>query len=216
MKNPLPYLMLPVWLCGACSTSADQTPASPAAPQQTQTQTKMPEGKNINSDAKLMADFTAKVDDYVKLRNGLADKAPPIKQTSDPQVLLGSQKALAAQVRAARTDAKRGDFFTPATQAQFRRLLTPSTKGPEGTENKNAIRDDAPEQADVPFKVNADYPRDESLSTVPPDVLLALPKLPKDIEYRFVDRHLLLYDAKANMIIDFMLNATPPMPPKKR
>src|SRR4030095_46045 len=140
MKNPLPYLMLAVWLCSACSTSADQTPASTAAPQQTQAQTKMPEGQNINSDAKLMADFTAKVDDYLKLRKGLEDNAPPIKTTNNPQELIGAQKALAAQVRAARADAKRGDFFTPATQALFRRLLSPSTKGPEGPENKNAIR----------------------------------------------------------------------------
>ena len=36
---------------------------------------------------------------------------------------------------------------------------------------------------------------------------LALPKLPEDVQYRFVGKHLLLYDAKANLIIDFMLNA---------
>ena len=63
----------------------------------------------------------------------------------------------------------------------------------------------------IPFQVNAAYPKDVPLSTMPPDVLLSLPDLPKDkeIEYRFAGKHLLLYDAKANLIIDFMLNALP-------
>jgi hypothetical protein len=44
---------------------------------------------------------------------------------------------------------------------------------------------------------------------VPPNVLQALPKLPLDIEYRFVGKHLILRDARANLIIDYMLNAIP-------
>jgi hypothetical protein len=160
-----------------------------------------------------MADFKAKVDDYLKLRKSLEGKsAVPIKKTDDPHDLLAGQKALAAQVRAARSTAKRGDFFTPATQAQFRRLVTPPLKGSDGTENKIAIKDDAPEPKDIPFQVNAEYPRDEALSTVPPDVLLALPQLPPEIQYRFVGRHLILYDSKAGIIVDYMLNALPPLP----
>ena len=203
MKNLLPSALVAVWMLSApaCVTDAAQQTA------------KMPEGTSINSDAKLMADFKAKVDDYLKLRKSLEGKsAVPIKSTADPQELLSSQKALGAQVRAARAAAKRGDFFTPATQAQFRRLLIPPLKGPDGTENKVAIKDDAPEPKDIPFQVNAEYPRDESLSTVPPDVLRALPQLPPDIQYRFVGRHLILYDAKANVIVDFVLNALPPLP----
>lgn len=114
-------------------------------------------------------------------------------------------------IRGARATAKRGDLFTPATQAMFRRMLRPPlTKGGgEGADNKAIIKDDAPEPKEVPFKVNADYPKEAPLSTVPPDVLLTLPQLPEDVQYRFVGKHLLLYDAKANLIIDFMLNAIP-------
>ena len=203
MKNLLPSMLAAVWILAApaCVTDAAQQTA------------KMPEGISINANAKLMADFTAKVDDYLKLRKSLEGKsAVPIKNTADPKELLSSQKALGAQVRAARAAARRGDFFTPATQAQFRRLLAPPLKGSDGTENKIAITDDAPEAKDIPFQVNAEYPRDESLSTVPPDVLRALPQLPPDIQYRFAGRHLILYDAKANVIVDFMLNALPPLP----
>jgi hypothetical protein len=223
MKNPRACLLVAIWLMSACSSTAQQSAQQPSKPDATPpaTQagagpTKMPEGTNINSDAKLMADFKAKVDDYLKLRKSVEGQAPAVKKTDKPQELLTAEKSLAANVRAARANAKRGDLFTPATQALFRRMLNPSLKGPEGPENKGAIKEDGPEPKDVPFQVNADYPRDESLSTVPPDVLRALPQLPPDIQYRFVGPHMILYDAKPNMIVDFMLNATPPMAPKKQ
>lgn len=225
MKNTRACLLVASLLVSACSTLAEQSTQQPSQRESTPpaaqagagaTRSKMPDGTNINSDAKLMADFKAKVDDYLKLRKSVEGRAPAVKQTEKPQELLTAEKALSANVRAARTNAKRGDFFTPATQALFRRLLNPSVKGPDGVENKGAIREDMPEPKDVPFQVNADYPRTESLSTVPPDMLRALPQLPPDIQYRFVGPHLILYDAKPNMIVDFMLNAIPPIGSKKQ
>ena len=59
------------------------------------------------------------------------------------------------------------------------------------------------------FKVNGPYPDEEPLSTVPPNVLASLPELPEDIEYRFVGKHLILRDARANLIIDYIANAIP-------
>jgi hypothetical protein len=225
MKNPHACLLVAGVLMSACSSTSAQPSAqqtskpdatAPAVQAGAGPASKMPEGTNINSEAKLMADFKVKVDDYLKLRKSVESQAPAVKKTDKPQELLTAEKALAANVRAARANAKRGDFFTPATQALFRRLLNPAIKGPEAAENKGAIKEDGPEPKDVPFQVNADYPRDESLSTVPPDVLRALPQLPPEIQYRFVGPHLILYDVKPNMIVDFMLNAVPPMAPKKQ
>ena len=88
-------------------------------------------------------------------------------------------------------------------------LRPPLTKGTDAADNKATIKDDAPEPKDIPFKVNAEYPKDVPLSTVPPDVLRRCRALPEDIQYRFAGKHLLLFDAKANLIIDFMLNAIP-------
>jgi hypothetical protein len=57
--------------------------------------------------------------------------------------------------------------------------------------------------------VNAAYPDSAPLSTVPPTLLLRLPKLPKEVEFRFVGRDLVLYDAYADLIVDFVPNAMP-------
>ena len=39
--------------------------------------------------------------------------------------------------------------------------------------------------------------------TVPPNILAALPKLPEDLEYRFVNRHMILLDTHAH-IVDYV------------
>ena len=44
---------------------------------------------------------------------------------------------------------------------------------------------------------------------MPPNILAAMPALPKDIEYRFIEKHLILRDARANLIIDYVPNAIP-------
>jgi hypothetical protein len=40
-------------------------------------------------------------------------------------------------------------------------------------------------------------------------VLLKLPPLPKDLEYRFLGRDLILLDIHANLIVDFIPAAIP-------
>jgi hypothetical protein len=162
-----------------------------------------------NPDAKLLADFKAKVDAYDTLRKDLAKKAPPLKKTDDPAEIALAEKALAHQIRLARANAKPGDIFTPETQRLFRRLLSPTLKGDEGVENKTVLKEDRAPVEKVPIKVNGEYPKDQPLSTNPPDLLKALPPLPEALQYRFVGKHLLLYCTRGNLIVDYMPNAIP-------
>ena len=112
--------------------------------------------------------------------------------------------ALAERIRALRSGAKHGDIFTPESASYFRHMLRPELTEPE---IKAAIQDENP--GPVSLKVNEPYPEKAPLSTVPAQVLITLPKLPEDIEYRFAGRHLILRDARANLIIDYLLNAIP-------
>jgi hypothetical protein len=161
-----------------------------------------PQKPDINPDAQVLLDFKARVDKYVELRKKADDSAPPLKKTDDAAELRTAQQALAERIGAARTPAKQGDIFTPEITARFRKLLRPELKD---TGTKATIKDDNP--GAIPFKVNGPYPSKEPLSTVPPNVLASLPPLPKDIEYRFVNKHLILRDVKANLIIDYIPNA---------
>ena len=203
MTKPIFACALTMCLVVACSSSAQQA-QRPDAQQ-------MPKGSNVNPDAGLAADFKKRVDDYLKLREKAAAAAPvDLQEKSKPAEINSAEKSMAVKIREARSTAKPGDIFTPATQAMFRRMLKPPlTKGPDAADNKAIMKDDSPAAKEVPFKVNAEYPKEVPLSTVPPDVLLSLPSLPEDIQYRFAGKHLLLFDAKANIIIDYMLNAIP-------
>jgi hypothetical protein len=161
-----------------------------------------------NADAKVLAEFKAKVDAYDALRKDLAKKSP-LKKTDDPHEIAMAEKALAQQIKIARANAKPGDIFTPEAQRLFKRLLRPTLKGDEGVENKNLLKEDRPPAAKIPFKVNAEYPKEQPLSTVPPDLLQALPPLPENLQYRVAGKHLILYCTRANLIVDYMLNAIP-------
>jgi hypothetical protein len=55
--------------------------------------------------------------------------------------------------------------------------------------------------------IDGTYPEGKALSTMPGLVLAQLPGLPDDIQFRFIGRHLILYDVRANTIIDRMPDA---------
>jgi hypothetical protein len=158
--------------------------------------------KPVNPQAALLAAFKDRVDKYVELRKKADDSAPPLKKTREPSEIKDAQHALGERVGVARKDAKQGDIFSPEIATHFRRLLRPEVKAAGA---KDLIKDDNP--GTIPFKVNGPYPEKMPLSTVPPKVLASLPELPKDIEYRFVGKHLILRDARANLVIDYIPNA---------
>lgn len=160
---------------------------------------------NANPDALVLVDFTQRINKYLAVRKGAAKDAPRMKETDDPAKIQAAQKGLAATLRAARMDARPGDIFTPEIRNKFRRLMYPQLKGEEGREAKAELKEDAPKA--VPLKINAEYPEGAALPTVPPNLLLNLPTLPEELEYRIIDKHLILRDVQANIIVDFIPNA---------
>ena len=161
--------------------------------------------ETTNPHAQTLVDFKTRVDTYVKLREQADNTAKPQKPTAEPADIKEAQLSLAERIGVARKGAKPGDIFTPQVAALFRRLLQPEAKE---TGTKEAIHEDNP-GAGVPFKINGSYPDTEPLSTVPANILATLPELPKDLEYRFVQKHLILRDVRANLIIDYLSNAIP-------
>jgi len=163
------------------------------------------QAQRVNPDAAVLADFTARVKAYVDLRAKVDNTTPPLTETKDPAKIAAAEKALAEKMRAARAGAKPGDIFTPEIRQRFRSLLHPELKGKDGAETKEVIQDSNPGK--VPLQVNGVYPTEAPLSTVPPNILQALPTLSDGLEYRFVTKHLILRDTRANIIVDFILNA---------
>jgi hypothetical protein len=157
-----------------------------------------------SADARVLGDFKARVEKYDQLRKKADDSAPPLKPSNSSAQIKDAQHGLAERIGAARVGVKPGEIFTPEIAVVFKRLLRPEARQQN---TKEAMKEDKP--VVVSFKVNGPYPDKQPVATVPPNVLEALPQLPKDIEYRFVEKHLILRDARANLIVDYMLNAIP-------
>ena len=160
----------------------------------------------VNHDAAVLADFKSRVDKYIVLRNQADNTAKPMKKTDESSEIRASQLEQAERIGAARKNAKPGDIFTPDVAVIIRRLLRPEFKEP-GTKAEAKDEEDLPTA--LTFKINDQYPSKDPLATVPPNLLAALPPLPKEVEYRFVGRHLIMRDVTANLIVDYIVNAMP-------
>ena len=157
-----------------------------------------------NTEKEILQRFQQRIDEYVALHQRLENDMPPVKR-DDPEQLRAAQRAIAAKIRAEWKNTKQGVFFPSVTRTVFRQRLRTQLSGPDGTAVRKALEDDAP--SPIPLRAFSEYPAGWPLSTVPPSVLAALPKLPDHLEYRFVGRDMILLDAHANLILDFIHDA---------
>ena len=146
--------------------------------------------------AYIVADFSTRVQEYFELRSELEKTLPALTVTDDPTEIRRAVHALAHRIRVARAEAKQGDMFTPTISVEFRKALVLEMNA----DTWAAIMDDNP--GEFSNEINSTYPEGKPLSTVPPNILAVLPTLPDDIQYRFLGRHLILLDTRANVILD--------------
>jgi hypothetical protein len=144
----------------------------------------------------IVADFSTRVWSYFELRSKLEKGLPPLAVTDDPAEIRRAVRVLARQIRVARVEAKQGDIFTPTISVEFRKALILEMNANTWA----AIMDDNP--GEFFTQINGTYPEGKPLSTVPPNILAVLPRLPDDVQYRFLGRHLILLDTRANLILD--------------
>lgn len=142
------------------------------------------------------ADFDARMLDYAVLRDDLQRGLTPLRVTDDPRDILRAEHALARRIRAARSEAHGGEIFTADISSAFKQALILVTSSAICA----SISDDNP--GDFPYSINETYSKRRPLSTVPPAILSLLPRLPADVQYRFVGNQLILHDTRANVILD--------------
>lgn len=165
--------------------------------------------KSVNPNdahAELIKDFLTRVNAYVALHKKYEDTLPALPKQTTPQQIDQHERALARLIQDGRKEAKQGDIFTPPMQALVRRLLAPTFSGKSGAHVKSEILDKE-SKGSVTLTPNGRYPDEIPVSTVPPQVLQNLPKLPEELEYRFVRQNLILFDPHAHIIPDWVPQA---------
>lgn len=185
---------------------ADGTPAQEASkpaipPAQNEARPQSP------AESKALADFANRLDAYVALHRRLEATLPNLPKETTPAIADKHQRALEKLILTERKNAKRGDIFTPEVEVVVKRLLLRVFGGPDGKQLKASIMDENP--MGIKLAVNSRYPDEVPMSTVPPQVLSSLPKLPEEIEYRFIGDRLILLDVHSHTVIDYIDNALP-------
>ena len=151
----------------------------------------------------LFLDFKYRVTRYVQLRSDVERRAGvQAPSGANPRYAAEAQQRVVEGIRKARDGADRGDFFRGPTEAALRQTLDPLIAAAEGASIKAALSTTSSEP--IELTINGDYPASVTLTPVPMGILRALPSLPDGLEYRFIPRHLVLYDARANLVLDYM------------
>jgi hypothetical protein len=165
------------------------------------------EKQRVNADAALSVEFLKSVEAYVELHKKLEATLPQRPEHGTPQEITAYEDSLARLIVAARSRVKRGDLLSQKVRSYFRRQIGGVLRGPDGAAIRHSVLEENPGK--VQLRVNARYPDGVPLSTVPAQILGALPKLPQHIEYRFIGDRLLLLDVHSQLIVDYMTDALP-------
>lgn len=158
-----------------------------------------------SADLGAIAEFNANVRAYCLLREEIG--MPSSRIFSDPNDLVILRDVLRHAIQEHRPLARSGEIFTAGPAAVFRRLIA-ATAAAENVTLKDvarAMRADRSPGAMRPV-VNESY--DWRLGAwMWPALLLELPPLPEDIEYRIVDTDLVLIDLRAGLVVDILKDA---------
>ena len=158
----------------------------------------------VSPEGSVVTDFEDRVREFVKVREAAEGTVPRVTDRATPLQMNEYQRALAAEITSHRAGAAPGNIFVPGMQTYIRAVVRRVITGPDGAVIKASLMDENPMSARV--AVNERYPDTVPMSTMPPDVLAALPSLPKDLEYRFVGNRLLLLDIRSQLVVDFVEN----------
>jgi hypothetical protein len=195
-----------VLAAAACNSKVPPAPPATNASPADAPPTKRVVGPLTDADAAALATMNDKLKDYIALHTKLEATLPKLPASPTPIEIDKNQRQFEALMRKTRATAKQGDIFTPEAEPVIRRLVASAFAGPEGAALKKSIMDESPERKAAPLAVNARYPDDVPVSTVPPQILQTLPKLSEDLEYRFVYNDLIILDSHAHVVADFIPN----------
>ena len=154
--------------------------------------------------------FQNAVDAYVVLREKVTEAVPPLEISPNGENFQIEVEAIAAALREARPSAAEGDIINAEAAVVFRQRIRATLIARACTLDDilAAERDD--QRAPLPPRPIVHDQFDWSAgSFMPACVLSVLPLLPEGLQYRFVQRDLVLVDIDADLVLDVLPDALP-------
>ena len=161
----------------------------------------------VNQDAKLIGEFLERVDTYVAIHKKADQTVPEVPTSAPLEQVAAHRRAVERLIAQASAKARHGDIFNQPIRAYFRRQISRAFSGSDAAQLKAAIMEENPGR--IKLRINGQYPDTVPISTMPPQILAALPKLPKELEYHFIGERLILLDVHVGLVVDYMDDAVP-------
>jgi hypothetical protein len=157
----------------------------------------------VNPNAKAIAEFQEEVGE-IELHRRIARTVPPSRARLTE--MIDAHRHTRRAIQQARKT--RGWATLCGTSGRLRRLLHGLFAGVGGQKLRMSVMEENPGET-VKLVINGRYPDTFPLSSVPPQILKALPPLPQELEYRFIQSSLILLDVDAHIIVDYLTGAVP-------
>jgi len=160
-------------------------------------------------DAQVVNEFHRRLTEFDAVRRRLDSGLPRPVVSSDRAAIIRVIEAHHGALLSARHSARQGDIFFDRVADRFRDWIRASLHGTPPSVFLATITE--PDGPRIPrLRVNGSYPAGAALATMPPRLLQLFPSLPAQLEYRFVNRDLILWDSHADLIIDVIPNVLEP------
>ncbi len=144
------------------------------------------------TDRQTLADFQARVDRYVALHRQIEATKPPIVVSDDWSSIKESIDTLAGKIRTARASARQGDVFTPEVERWFRLTLGECLAGVDIEDFLADMNEEEWKDFALVPEVHGRWLQGAPLPTMPQHLIAVLPQLPEELQYRFMNRDLIL------------------------
>ena len=133
--------------------------------------------------AQVVSEFTGAVNRYLEVHRMLERPMSSLMLGADLEQTAKTREAHRKAIVEARVATPRGDIFTPRVAAYMRHQIEMAARRA--------------------------YTTDDDITNAAVD---RLPRLPIELEYRFVDRDLVLVDTEIDLVVDVLTDALPPEP----
>jgi len=193
-------------ILGTALVSAACTACSPTLPPTTVPTAPSPEYEPFKTALQAYVDQTQQ---FRKVAAQEAEKVPgKAGSTAEAeQAVRTRQNALADALRSQlRPNAKQGDLFSPTVAAEIQKQMKAMFSSPQ----RDLLLDELAEQNNTP--ANSPKPSINQrlvAPRIPPRLNEVLPQLPKQLEYDFAGRALVLRDVDADLVVDYLPDTLP-------
>ena len=153
--------------------------------------------------------FRGRITEYATLKSMVAASVPDRHRAQTYESYLDAVDRLRLAVQHARQEAPRGNMFVPAIEPLLRQLIAETLRdhGIAPADLRADMRFDRRRHAS-PVRLNDAFPFERAFVT-PSCLLETLPALPRDMQYRLDDRHLVLVDIEIKLVLDILPDALP-------